>query len=396
MDGVGRRGWLPALVVCVAGLVGQLGLVVAQAAETGAGEGYVALQREAFRTVIDGRAVDLYTLRNSRGMQVSLTNYGARIEQILVPDRNGRLGDVALGYAGIRQVLAGQPSMGAFIGRYANRIAGAGFELDGVSHHLSGASHGGLKGSRFRVFDARQLGPAAVEMTLLFADGEEGFPGTLPLRVVYRVTEADELVIEYQAVAVDRATVFNFTNHAFFNLSGVAGSSILDHELELAADEVLEVDAQLVPSGARRAVAGTPMDFRSLRPVGRDIGADDDLLRFAHGYDHYFVLRHAEQGGLRFNARLHDPRSGRILEVWSTEPGIQVFSANSLNAEVPRDVGKEGVAYPARSAICLEPSHFPDSPHHPEFPSTVLRKGQWYAGSIVYRFSTDQRDAEHP
>jgi aldose 1-epimerase len=350
---------------------------------------YAVLHRENFQKDIDGRPVDLFTIANGRGMRVSVTNYGARIEQILVPDRKGRIGDVVLGYAGIDQGLAGQPSMGAFIGRYANRIGGAQFSLDGQEYHLTNASHGGLKGSWFRVFEARQLRPDAVQMSLLFEDGEEGFPGTLPLRVVYRVTDDNELVIDYEAVAIDKPTVFNFTNHTFFNLSGIPGSTVLNHELELEADRVLDVDATLTPNGAFREVQGTPMDFRHARPVGRDIDADDDLLRYGHGYDHHFVIRRTDSEGLSLNARLHDTVSGRVMEVWSTEPGIQVYSGNFLAAEVPRDVGKEGVAYPARSAICLEPSHFPDSPNHAEFPSTVLRKGQWYAGRIVYKFSVD-------
>lgn len=373
-------GW----AVCVAGGVMQL----ASAADT-VGRGYVSLRREAFQKEIDGRQVDLFTIRNKHGMQVSITNYGARVEQILVPDRDGRLGDVALGYESIDAVLAGQGSMGAFIGRYANRIKEGKFSLDGNEYHLTDPSHGGLKGSRFRVFDAEQLAPDAVQMSLLFKDGEEGFPGTLPLRVVYRVTDDDSLVIDYQAVAVDKATVFNFTNHTFFNLSGKSGTTILNHELMLVADQVLDVAPKLMPTGGFRNIHGTPLDFSSAKPIGQDIHADYDLIRYARGYDHHYVVRRDSSKSLSLDARLHDPYSGRVLEVWSTEPGIQVFTANSLTGQVPRDIGKGGVSYPAQGAICLEPSHFPDSPNHPNFPSTVLRVGQWYAGSIVYKFMVD-------
>ena len=379
-----KFGGLSVLAVCGAGLLAQSAGVAGDVAQD-----YVVLHREAFQKVIDGKQVDLFTIHNARGMQVSITNYGARVEQILVPDRDGRMGDVALGYESIEQVLAGQGSMGAFIGRYANRIGGASFSLDGVAYHLTDASHGGLKGSRFRVFDAEQIGPDAVQMSLLFQDGEEGFPGTLPLRVVYKVTDNNELVIDYQAVAVDKATVVNFTNHTFFNLSGRPGTTILDHELMLSADQVLDVDAKLMPTGKFRDVNGTPLDFRWSRPIGRDIRGDYDLLRYANGYDHHYVIRRADTSGLSLDAKLHDPSSGRIMEVWSTEPGIQVFTANSLAGKIPRDIGKGGVPYPAQGAVCLEPSHFPDSPNHANFPSTVLRPGQWYAGSIVYKFLVD-------
>jgi len=344
------------------------------------------LKREAFQTKIDGKDVDLYVIRNSQGMSVSITNYGARVEQILVKDRHGQLGDVVLGYDSIEAVLSGQGSMGAFIGRYANRIKNASFMLDGVRYVLSGSSHGGEKGSRFRVFDATRLGDDAVQMSIVFHDGEEGFPGTLPLRVVYRVTEANELEITYQAVAVDRATVFNFTNHTFFNLSGKAGTPVLSHLLSVNADHVLDVDQDLMPTGHLRAVDGTPMDFRQIKPVGRDIDADYDLLKFGHGYDHHYVVRRTVNQELIMCACLEEPESGRVMEVWSNEPGLQVFTANSLSGKVPRDVGKGGVPYGARSGICLEPSHFPDAPNHPAFPDTVLREGQWYEGKIVFRF----------
>jgi aldose 1-epimerase len=362
---------------------------------------YVALKRENFQKVMDGKKVDLFTIENGKGMVVRITNLGAKIEQILVPDKNGQLGDVVLGYDTIDGVIAGQPSMGAFIGRYANRIAGGKFTLDGVQYELAindvnnhpNTLHGGKKGSRFRVFDAIQRSPASVEMSLVFEDGEEGFPGTVPLRVVYTVGQGDDLAIEYSAKAVNKKTVVNFTSHSFFNLSGNPAKPILDTELEVNASKVLDWNADYVPSGVLRDVAGTPMDFRKPKLVGADIAADYDLLKFGNGYDHMYVVdersRHPKPSGyekLHFAARAYDKASGRAMEVWSSEPGIQVVSGNGFSAKSPRDLGKGGVLFPFRSGLGLEPAHFPDSPNKPTFPTTVLKAGHTYTGKIVYRF----------
>jgi aldose 1-epimerase len=364
---------------------------------------YVELRAVDFQKDVDGKKVDLYTIRNGKGMLVRITNYGARVEQILVPDRNGKLGDVAQGYETIDQVMAGQGSMGAFIGRYANRIANGRFTLDGTEYKLAindlstppappreNTLHGGKKGSRFIPFDARQLSDSAVEMTILFKDGEEGFPGDLPVRVVYSVTDDNELVISYDAVSVNKKTVANFTGHTFFNLSGDLGSSIEDHILTVPAERVLEASPALVPNGNFRDVAGTPMDFRAPKAIGKDIKTDYDLLKAGNGYDIHYVLSVKQPTELEFNARIMDPKSGRVMEVWSTEPGIQVYSGNFLEGKIPRDLGKGSTVYAFRSAFCLEPSRFPDSPNHASFPSTELKPGEWYSGKIVYKFSTDQ------
>jgi aldose 1-epimerase len=369
-------------------IVGDAALV-----ETAMPPPYVTLQEQNFRTEIDGKPVDLYTIRNPAGMEVRITNYGARIEQILVPDRHGRLGDVVQGYETIDQVRSGQSSMGAFIGRYANRIAGGRFTLEGKEHQLtlnSGphSSHGGTKGSRFQVFDATQLSPSSVEMTYTFADGEEGYPGTLPLRVVYSVTDDNALAIDYTAVAVDKPTVINLTSHAFFNLSGSLGQPVLDHVVTINADKVLEVDDSLIPTGKLRDVAGTPMDFRAPATIGSRIDQDYDMLKRGRGYDHAYAINRSAEAGAQLAATVHEPVSGRVMEVWSTEPSVQFFTANSLTGKGPRDVGKGNTPYIARSAFCIEPQHFPDSPNHPEFPSTVLKRGAWYNGQIIYRFST--------
>lgn len=353
----------------------------------------VVLHPERFRAEMDGKPVELYTLRNKAGMEVRVTNYGARIQQVVVLDRAGRPGDVVQGYESIQAVRDGQASMGAFIGRFANRIAKGRFTLDGREYQLAlnngpNSLHGGQKGSRFQVFDAKQLSPSSVEMTYTFKDGEENYPGTLPLRVVYSVTDDDELVVEYSAVAVDKATIANFTSHAFFNLSGKPGTPILDHVLAIEADLVLEVDATSIPTGRLLDVAGTPLDFRTPIPIGARVGEDHPQLKNVGGYDHAYVLDRRAEGGMQRAARVYDPGSGRVMEVWTTEPSMQFYSGNSLEGKAPRDLGKGGTLYAHRSAFCLEPQRYPDAPNHPNFPGTVLRPGEWYSGRIAHRFST--------
>ena len=349
------------------------------------------LDRDRFRKEIDGKQVDLYTIRNQRGMVVKITNWGAKIQQILVPDKAGALGDVALGYDSIDQLQAGQGAMGAFIGRYANRIGQARFTLDGCEYKLAannGANslHGGAKGSRFVVFDARQIDETAVQMSYVFRDGEEGYPGTVPLRVVYSVSDGNEFVIAYDATAVDRTTVVNFTTHAFFNLAGQGKGDVLGHVLTVNAGSFTPIDATLIPTGEIRPVRGTPLDFTTPETIGARIAQDDEQLRLGTGYDHNFVLD-KRGGAFGFAARVHEPTSGRVMEVWSTEPGLQLYSGNHLEGKVPRDVGKGGALYTSRTGFCLEPQHFPDSPNKPHFPSTVLKAGDWYSGKTVYKFS---------
>jgi len=364
----------------------------------------VALDRERFRTVVDGKPVDLFALENEGGMAVRITNYGAKIQQIVVPDRLGRPGDVVLGYESIEAVIGGQPSMGAFVGRYANRIAGGQFTLDGVRYRLSlndgngrpNTLHGGVRGSRVRVFDAVQRSRSSVEMSLLFEEADDGFPGTLSLRVRYHLGADNDLFVDYAAEARDKRTVVNFTSHAFFNLSGDPAQSILDTEIELNASKVLDMDPNFIPTGALLDVTGTPMDFRRPKSLGADIEAEYPLLRIGNGYDHAYVLDErdppAQRAGyedLRFVARAREETFGRTMEVWSTEPSVHLVSGNGLAAQDPRDRGKGGVLFPFRSGFCLEPQHYPDSVNHPAFPSTVLDAGHTYEGRIVYRFGSD-------
>lgn len=351
----------------------------------------VELNPSNFRTMIDGKPTDLFTIRSAGGLQASITNFGAKIEQVLVPQPDGTRIDVVQGYDSISQVIEGQPSMGAFVGRYANRIGNARFSLDGIEYKLAannGTSHlhGGTKGSRICVFDAKQLGPSSVEMSYRFDDGEEGYPGTLATRVVYSVTDANELLIEYAGHALDKKTVASFTSHSFFNLSGDLGAEILDHVVTVNADHFLPVDAHMIPTGEIAPVSGTVMDFREPRAFRAGLGADDEQLIRANGYDHHFVINQTSAGEMTFQARVEDPNSGRSIEVWSTEPGLQLVTGNVLSGAIPRDLGKGGTIYNFRTAFYLEPSRFPDSPNKPAFPSTVLEPGQIYTGRILYRF----------
>jgi aldose 1-epimerase len=347
-------------------------------------------------SVPGAKKVSLYTIKNKKGMTVSITNYGAKIEQIMVPDKKGVFADVALGYETIDQAIAGQGSFGSFVGRYANRIAGAKFTLDGKEYSvglnetkgpgLFNMLHGGVIGSRFIVFDAKQIDGSKVEMSYTFKDGEEGFPGTLAVKVIYSVTDKNELSIAYQAEALDKDTVANFTTHTFFNLSGDLGSEILDHVIRVNAAKYLQINAASIPTGKLEPVKDTPLDFTKPEVFGSRIKSDFDQIKFVNGYDHHFALDKKKQGALEFAASAYDPKSGRFMEVFTTEPGLQLHSGNNLAGQKPRDEGK-GYLYIFRSGFNMEPSHFPDSPNQPSFPSTVIKKGQKYTGTTVYKFS---------
>jgi aldose 1-epimerase len=355
---------------------------------------YTELDRVNFQKEIDGKRVDLYTIKNNKGMVVKITNYGAKVEQILVPDKHGKLGDVVLGYETLDQVINGQLSMNAFIGRYANRIAKGHFSLNGQSYQLAinnppNTLHGGEKGSRFVVFDAKQLDDSSVQMSYVFKDGEENFPGTVPLRVIYKVTDDNSLDISYEAVAADKPSVVNFTSHLFVNLAGAGNGDILGHLLYLNADKFTPVDSTAIPTGELRPVKGTPMDFTKPTLIGTHIADDYDQIKVAPGYDMNWVLN-KKGDELSLAARVIEPKSGRTLAIYTTEPGIQFYSGNFLEGKKPRDVGKGGKLYNAHDAFSLEPQHFPDSVNHPEFPSTVLNAGQWYTGKIIYKFGVQK------
>jgi len=364
-----------------------LGATMGAQAQTG--PAYVQMKREAFQKEIGSKKTDLYTLQASTGMTVKITNQGGKIVQILVPDKDNRLGDVVLGYETVDQYVAGRASFGAIIGRFANRIAKGRFTLDGRDYQLpvnNGPNHlHGGKGTQFLVFDARQLDGQTLELIYNFQDGEEGYPGNTALRVVYAVTDDQELQITYEAVT-DKPTVVNFTNHAFFNLRGQGQGDILDHDLTINADRFTPIDATSIPTGELRAVKGTPLDFTRSARIGARINEGDEQLKFGTGYDHNYVLNKTP-GELSFAARLSDLVSGRIMEVYTTEPGMQLYTGNFLTGQAPNDVGKGGKSYPVRSAVCLETQHFPDSPNKPSFPTTTLKPGQWFTSTTIYKFS---------
>jgi aldose 1-epimerase len=337
----------------------------------------------------DGEAAQLYRLTNQHGMTVAITNYGGIVTSVWVPDRAGNMADVVLGYDELDDYVAGSPYFGAIVGRYGNRIANGRFTLDGVEYTLAVNNgpnhlHGGIKGFDKVVWDAEPYAESeevGVRLSYTSAATEEGYPGTLDVFVTYALTNNDELRIEY-AAETDQATVINLTHHGYFNLAGHASGDILAHELMLAADRFTPVDESLIPTGELREVAGTPMDFRSPFVIGERIDSDDEQIRFGGGYDHNWVLN-GEAGTLRLAARVSEPNSGRVMEVLTTEPGIQFYAGNFLDGS---NVGKGGAPYNHRNGFSLETQHFPDSPNRPEFPSTVLRPGERYESTTIYRF----------
>ncbi len=349
----------------------------------------LAYQQEPYGTTGDGAPVQLYTLSNANGVRVAITNYGGIVTRLLVPDRDGNLGDVVLGYDSLSDYLTASPYFGAIVGRHGNRIAKGRFTLDGVEYRLAtndGANHlhGGLKGFDKVVWDAepyRAEDEVGLRLSYVSEDGEEGYPGRLAVTVTYALTNSDELRIEYRA-ETDKPTAVNLTHHSYFNLAGHASGDILGHELMINADQFTPVDEGLIPTGELRDVTGTPLDFRSATAIGARIDEDDEQLRFGGGYDHNWVLNDYD-GSLRLVARGHEPTSGRVMEVSTMEPGMQFYSGNFLDGS---NVGKGGAPYQHRAGFCLETQHFPDSPNHPEFPSTVLRPGEVYESTTIYRF----------
>lgn len=340
--------------------------------------------------VRDFSSIREYTLRNSKGMEVRLTNYGATITAIRVPDRNGKFADVSLGYDSLEGYVnaVDRPYFGAIVGRYGNRIAKGTFHLDGKTFTLAKNNgenhlHGGNMGFDKVIWDAKILSPRSIRFSYLAKDGEEGYPGNLSVRVTYTLETDNALRIDYRATT-DKATPVNLTNHTYFNLAGEGSPTILHHELAIAADAFTPVDKGLIPTGEIRRVAGTPFDFRAPKPIGRDIGKSDRQLACGLGYDHNWVLN-KRPGELRPAATLYEPRSGRLLEVLTREPGLQFYSGNFLDGRLR---GKSGKPYLHRGGLCLETQHFPDSPNHPGFPSTILHPGETCETTTVYKFGT--------
>ena len=341
----------------------------------------------------DSTAMNVYQLSNADGLSMTITDFGGKVISLKVPDRNGEFADIVLGYDSVDQYPAGNPYFGALIGRFGNRIAKGSFVLDDDTVELAvnngaNALHGGPGGFHNVRWQARPFeedGQEGLELTYESPDGEEGYPGTLTTTVKYLLNDDNELVIDYEA-RTTRATVVNMTHHSFFNLKGEGNGDMLGHRFELFADHFLPVDSGLIPTGEIRSVEGTPFDFRTPHAAGERIAQEDEQLTFGKGYDHCWVLTKSGDGDFSLAARVSEPESGRVLEVYTTEPGLQFYSGNFLRGSGP-DVGKQGKPYPFRSAFCLEPQHFPDSPNKPEFPSTVLRPGQTYRQRTIYKFS---------
>ena len=338
--------------------------------------------------------VRLYTLTNSSGMTVKVTNYGAIITSILVPDRDGKLADVAFGYESLEDYLNAMstPYFGAVVGRYGNRIGNAQFSIAGEVYQLQANDgenhlHGGFRGFDKVVWATRVLeSENGIELTHISPDDEEGYPGELLAKVTYRLNEQNQILIDYHATA-DKPTHVNLTQHTYFNLTGEGASTILDHQLMINADHFTPIDAGLIPTGELRPVAGTPFDFTAAKSIGCDIETDDQQLKFGLGYDHNWVLnKSGESSAMTMAARVHEPTTGRVLEVHTTEPGVQFYCGNFLDGTLQ---GKSGRAYQFRSGFCLETQHFPDSPNKPSFPSTLLRPGEQYESHTIFSFSAN-------
>ncbi len=341
-----------------------------------------------FGTTKGGQSADLYTLTNARGHSVAITNYGGIITSLNVPDRDGKVGDVVMGFDSLRDYEEKSPFFGCITGRYANRIAKGKFTLDGKTYTLAVNNgpnhlHGGKVGFDKKVWTAatrQEKGALVLELTHTSPDGDEGYPGALSARVTYTWTNDDTLRIDY-AATTDKPTVVNLTNHTYFNLAGHDAGTALNHTLSLDASAFTPTDATAIPLGEIRPVAGTPFDFRSPHRLGERIDAEDEQIKFGGGYDHNFVVD-GNAGQLRDCALLADPATGRTLEVLTSEPGVQLYTANFLNGLR----GKGGAVYRKRDAVCLETQHFPDSPNQPSFPSTVLRPGETYRSTTVWKF----------
>jgi aldose 1-epimerase len=350
------------------------------------------ISKKSFGALPDGTSVDIYTLTNSRGVEASITNYGGTVVTLKVPDRSGKMDDIVLGCDTLEGYLKNTSYLGAIIGRYGNRIGKARFKLNGVEYTLAANNgenhlHGGLKGFDkvvWRAVPINRPGGPALRLTYVSKDGEEGYPGTLTTTVTYTLTNNNELKIDYVATT-NKATVVNLTHHSYFNLAGAGSGDILGHELMINANRFTPTDAGAIPTGELRSVNGSPMDFLKPTAIGARIEQDDEQIRLGIGYDHNWVLNKSRSGALTLAARVYEPKTGRVMEVYTTEPGMQFYTGNYLDGTI---AGKGGKSYLKRQAFCLETQHHPDSPNKPAFPSTALRPGARYTQTTTYKFST--------
>jgi aldose 1-epimerase len=349
------------------------------------------INQRPFGQTKDGTPVTLFTLRNNKGAEAGIINYGGLVIFLKVPDRNGHFDDVVLGYDNLADYIKESPYFGAMIGRYGNRIAKGKFTLDGKEYTLAinngpNALHGGIKGFDKVVWEPKVLatldGPS-LELRYTSKDGEEGYPGTLTVKATYTLTEDNALKLEFTATT-DKDTVLNLTQHSYFNLAGKG--DILNHQVMIPADKFTPVDSTLIPTGELKPVEGTPFDFRTPTAIGARIGQDDEQLKFGGGYDHNWVIN-KPMGQLGLMGRVYEPTTGRVLEVFSTEPGLQFYTGNFLDGKL---TGKGGWAYQFRNGFCMEAQHYPDSPNQPNFPSVVLKPGEVYRNTIIFKFSVQQ------
>lgn len=350
---------------------------------------HLMLSKKNFQKIVDGKETDLYFLKNKNGMEVAITNYGGRIVGIYAPDRHGKFADVALGFDSIDGYLDNNEYyFGAIIGRYANRIAKGKFTLDGGQYKLPindgvNSLHGGFKGFFRQVWNAKQLDGRNLLLTYDSPNMQEGYPGNLKVQVLYTLTENNSIRIEYTAIT-DRPTVINLTNHTYFNLNGAGNGNIYDNDMYINADSFTPIDSTMIPTGKIEPVKGTPFDFTTPTPIGKRINEHTRQLKYSKGYDDNWVLNKKQPYALSLAARVYDPKNGRVLEVYTTEPGIQFYSGNFLDGVV----GKYGKKYDYRTAFTLETQHYPDSPNHPNFPSTVLNPHHIFHSITIFHFTT--------
>ena len=347
------------------------------------------IKSEPFGKAPDGTPVELFTLTNINGVSAQITNYGGVITTLHVPDKNGDFVDVVLGYYTLDEYLKKSPHFGALVGRFGNRIANGRFTLDGVEYQLAinngpNHLHGGLVGFDKKVWIPEMIteeNASALKLTYLSPDGEENYPGNLNVEAIYKLNDDNELILTFNA-RTDKKTVLNLTNHSYFNLKGHGNGDILDHEIQFNSRELVAIDSTSIPLGPLMNVTNTPFDFQEPKPIGKDIEADDQQIRNAGGYDHSFVVDGYNKD-LKLACTVREPASGRIMEVWTTQPAVQFYTSNFLDGSIK---GKDGKVYYKRYAFCLETQHYPDSPNHPEYPSTVLDPGEVYDQTTVYKF----------
>lgn len=357
---------------------------------TGQGSSRCAVSRERFGSTNEGEPVDLFVLTNARGVEARVSTYGGILTSLLVPDKNGERADVVLGFDRMEDYLAGHPYFGCITGRFANRIGGGTFTLDGTTHQLAQNEgdnhlHGGEVGFDKRVWAAREMTSdegVGVELSYFSPDGEENYPGNLATTVTYFLGRRNELVVDYSAIS-DKPTPVNLTHHSYFNLAGEGAGDVLDHRVLINADRFVPVGEDLIPLGVLREVEGTPMDFRQSTPIGARIDERDTQLENGSGYDHSWALNHPGELS-RLDVRVSEPESGRVMEIYTTEPAVQFYSGNYLDGSL---TGKAGQAYGKHAGFALETQQFPDAPNQPDFPSTVLRPGEKYSHTTVHRFS---------